>query len=108
MKTVYEILRRPIVTEKSTKLKDYNQVVFEVGKFASKYEIRNAFTFLFNINPLSVQTMNCRGKKKRIGKNAGKKRNWKKAIINLKNGVDVDALGILNNAVIDEDNKIEN
>ena len=96
MKTIYDVLRRPIVTEKSTKLKDNNnQIVFEVMQNASKYEIKNAVKFLFNVSPISVQTINCRGKQKRIGKNIGKKRNWKKAIINLKSETDVNALGVV-------------
>ncbi len=103
MRTVFDVLRRPLVTEKSTSLKDNdNQVVFETAKWASKYEIKSAVKSLFGVDVMSVQTMNCRGKQKRIGKIVGKKRNWKKAVIKFKSGADVDTLGVMTPVVPDE------
>jgi large subunit ribosomal protein L23 len=87
----YTLLRRPIITEKGTALKDdNNQLVFEVCLDANKSEIKKAVERLFKVTVLSVRTQNRQGKRKRLGRSVGRRRNWKKAIVTLKEGDRVD------------------
>jgi large subunit ribosomal protein L23 len=80
----YDIVVRPIITEKSSLLKDSgNQYVFEVQRDANKIEIRKAVEKLFKVKVVSVHISNIEGKKKRVGRFAGKKPDWKKAIVKL-------------------------
>jgi large subunit ribosomal protein L23 len=82
--TEYDIVRRPIITEKSSLLKETaNQYVFEVQRSANKIEIKKAVEKLFKVKVLSVTISNMEGKKKRLGRFAGKKPDWKKAIVKL-------------------------
>jgi large subunit ribosomal protein L23 len=87
MLEAYQIIRRPIITEKGSTLKEEsNQVVFEVSLEANKPEIKKAVEWLFKVSVLAVRTQNRQGKKKRLGKNVGRRKNWKKAIVTLKQG----------------------
>jgi len=87
----YQIIRRPIITEKGTLLKDQNnQLVFEVHPKSNKAEIKKAVEKLFKVTVLSVQTQNRNGKPKRVGRSVGRRKNWKKAVITLKEGHRVD------------------
>lgn len=87
----YTIIRRPIITEKGTILKDENnQVVFEVDPRANKSEIKKAVEKLFKVTVLEVRTQNRKGKPKRMGRTFGRRKNWKKAVITLKEGSRVD------------------
>ena len=80
----YDIVVRPIITEKSSLLKDAgNQYVFEVQRDANKIEIRKAVEKLFKVKVVSGHVANNEGKKKRVGRFTGKKPDWKKAIIKL-------------------------
>ncbi|MEN6615433.1 MAG: 50S ribosomal protein L23 [Syntrophorhabdus sp.] len=80
----YDIILRPIITEKSTLLKDTgNQYVFEVLRSANKIEIRRAVEKLFKVKVMEVHVSNMEGKKKRLGRYAGKRSDWKKAIVKL-------------------------
>ena len=80
----YDIILRPIITEKSTLVKDTgNQYVFEVARSANKIEIRKAVEKLFKVKVMDVHVSNMEGKKKRLGRYAGKRSNWKKAIVKL-------------------------
>ncbi len=80
----YDIIRRPIITEKSTLLKDVgNQYIFEVLRSANKIEIKKAVEKLFKVKVLDVHVSNMEGKKKRLGRFAGKRSDWKKAIVKL-------------------------
>jgi large subunit ribosomal protein L23 len=80
----YSIVRKPIITEKTTLLKDsVNQYVFEVQRDANKIEIKKAIEKLFKVKVLSVHVSNFEGKKKRLGRFVGKKSDWKKAIVKL-------------------------
>jgi large subunit ribosomal protein L23 len=83
-----EIIRRPIIlTEKSTRLREkQNQVMFEVRKDANKIQIKSAIETLFKVGVIDVNTLNMRGKEKRMGRGYAKLRNWKKAIVTLKEG----------------------
>jgi large subunit ribosomal protein L23 len=90
-KDIYGILRRPIITEKTTLQKeDDNQVVFMVRRDANKIEIREAVEQLFDVEVTAVNTVNYRGKVKRVGRHFGKRPNWKKAIVTLAPGQEVE------------------
>ena len=91
MKDVYGIIRRPIVTEKSTvQREEINAVTFEVDRRANKIEIKDAVQRLFNVTVNDVRVMNFIGKAKRVGKKVGKKSDWKKAIVSLKDGDSIE------------------
>ncbi len=80
----YDVVVRPIVTEKSSLLKEAgNQYVFEVARGANKIEIAKAVEQLFKVQVLSVRVMNMEGKTRRLGKHSGKKPDWRKAIVKL-------------------------
>lgn len=90
-KDIHSILRRPIVTEKTTFQKeDDNQVVFRVRRDANKIEIRKAVEELLGVKVTSVNTSIVRGKVKRMGRNFGKRANWKKAVVTLAAGEEVE------------------
>jgi large subunit ribosomal protein L23 len=85
------VIRRPIVlTEKSNRLREMNQVVFEVARDANKIEIRNAVEKLFNVKVACVNTLVMRGKDRRMGRGYAKMQNWKKAMVTLKEGHSID------------------
>jgi large subunit ribosomal protein L23 len=87
MLTPETLIRRPIIlTEKSNRLREKNQVIFEVASDANKIQIKDAIQKLFKVTVVDVNTMNYRGKERRMGRGYGKLQNWKKAIITLKEG----------------------
>lgn len=91
MITPESIIRRPIfLTEKSNTLRQGNQVVFEVLRGANKIQIKNAVQKLFNVKVESVNTMLYRGKDRRMGRGYAKMQNWKKAVVTLKEGENID------------------
>ncbi|PIE65919.1 MAG: 50S ribosomal protein L23 [Deltaproteobacteria bacterium] len=82
--TVYQILKRPVVTEKTNDLReDANQFVFEVAKDANKVAIRRAVESVFGVRVVDVRTCVVRGKVKRVRRFLGKRPNWKKAVVTL-------------------------
>ncbi|SHF09625.1 LSU ribosomal protein L23P [Caldanaerobius fijiensis DSM 17918] len=83
MATPYDIIIRPIITEKSMNLMGDKKYTFEVARDANKIEIKKAVEELFGVKVEKVYTMNIRGKKKRVGRYEGKKPDWKKAIVKL-------------------------
>jgi large subunit ribosomal protein L23 len=82
----YEVLRRPLVTEKSTMLGARSQFVFEVALGANKPQIAEAVQKAFNVHVVAVNTLHVRGKMKRMGKSRGYQTSWKKAIVTLQPG----------------------
>jgi len=89
--TPYEILKKPVITEKSTIQKETtNQLSFEVDRRANKLEIRRAVERIFNVKVVGVRTMQMKGKIKRFGRVLGKRRNWKKAVVTLAKGEHVE------------------
>ena len=87
MQNIYEVIRKPVVTEKSTDLKEVRNVIaFEVDKRASKPEIKAAVEKLFKVKVKSVRTLTVAGKVVRLGRNSGKRPNWKKALVTLAEG----------------------
>ena len=87
MLTPETIIRRPIIlTEKSNQLREKNQVIFEVAPSANKIEIKDAIQRLFKVTVVDVNTMRYRGKERRMGRGYARLQNWKKAVITLKAG----------------------
>ncbi|MBF0156499.1 MAG: 50S ribosomal protein L23 [Magnetococcales bacterium] len=94
--TLFQILDRPVVTEKSTLcLEKGNQVVFRVATWANKVQIKAAVESMFKVQVEGVRTVNVLGKKKRFGRVQGRRSDWKKAVVRLKEGDSIDfAAGI--------------
>ncbi len=91
MKDTYSVLKKPLITEKGNLMKDeLNQITFEVDRSANKIEIKAAVEKIFKVHVVKVHTINMRGKMKRLGRSQGKKPNWKKAIVTLKEGDNID------------------
>ena len=91
MITPESVIRRPIfLTEKSNTLRAKNQVVFEVLRGANKIQIKAAVQKLFNVKVESVNTMLYRGKDRRMGRGYAKMQNWKKAVVTLAEGQNID------------------
>jgi large subunit ribosomal protein L23 len=87
MKSNKTILRRPIITEKATYLKGKsNKYVFEVEKKCNKIEIKNAVEEQFNVTVMDVHTCSTHGKIRTRGKYSGRRPDWKRAIVHLKEG----------------------
>ncbi len=85
-----DILIRPLVTEKSTALMEQGKYVFMVAKEANKIQIANAVAEIFKVKVVSVNTVNVLGKMKRMGRNAGKRSDYKKAIVKLAAGETIE------------------
>ena len=82
-----QIIRRPLVTEKSTILREEENIIsFEVDGNANKIQVKNAVEELFKVKVEEVRLFNVRGKMKRMGRFVGKRRDWRKAYVRLKDG----------------------
>ena len=81
-----QIIIRPVITERSFDMQEYNRFTFEVAKTASKIEIAKAVEEIFDVKVLKVNTVNVKSKKKRMRNIEGKTRTWKKAIVTLVEG----------------------
>lgn len=93
---LYEVLKRPILTEKCTALREtQKKVLVEVADWANKKQIATAAKMLFNVEVSDVNTLNYRGKVKRVRQHLGKRKNTKRAYLTLKNGSDVDLFGFV-------------
>lgn len=91
MKSQYDVIRRPVRTEKTTDLEEFNnQIVFEVDRRANKIEIRQAVESLFGVTVVNVNTINQRGKPKRVGRVFGRRSDTKKAIVTLQEGDEIE------------------
>jgi large subunit ribosomal protein L23 len=87
MRNIYDVIVRPLVTEKSTQqLERDNFYTFVVAREANKIEIAQAVEKLFNVKVRDVRTMQYRGKQRRVGKWVGKRSAWKKAVVSLREG----------------------
>lgn len=87
---IYDIIRSPVVTEKSTQVSEHNQVVFKVAAGATKPEIKEAVERLFKVRVKAVNTLNRQGKIKRFRGIRGRQASYKKAIVTLEEGYSVD------------------
>ena len=83
----FEIIKRPLDTEKLDRMRDReNKFAFEIDMKANKTEIKQAIEALFKVKVVAIKTAIVRGKFRRIGRNEGRRPNWKKAIVTLKEG----------------------
>jgi large subunit ribosomal protein L23 len=87
----YEIIKRPLITEKTNIQKElHNQLSFEVDRRANRIEIKRAIETIFNVRVAAVRTSQVTGKIKRRGRVLGKRRDWKKAVVTLRPGERID------------------
>ena len=90
MKHYSDIIIAPVVTEKTMTLRNENVYTFKVAKDASKDEIKNAVENAFNVKVASVNTLNTKSKKRRVGKYQGRTKTYKKAMVTLKDGSSIE------------------
>lgn len=91
MRTIYEIIKRPVISEKSAALAEVaGKYVFEVSSSANKLEIKQAIQQLFNVKVKKVHTSVMHGKTKRLARSIVKKPNWKKALVTLQEGQKIE------------------
>ncbi|RLB12852.1 MAG: 50S ribosomal protein L23 [Deltaproteobacteria bacterium] len=91
MVDLYEVIKGPHLTEKATILKDIcRQIVFRVDPRATKIDIKRAVETIFKTKVVKVRTVNVRGKRKRFGRIVGKRPDWKKAIVTISAGEDLE------------------
>jgi large subunit ribosomal protein L23 len=84
MKTAYDIIKRPIITEQSMESASDKKYTFEVAKDSNKIEIAKAVEEIFGVKVAKVNTLNMKGKEKRMGRYpAGRRASWKKAMVTL-------------------------
>ena len=87
MRTPYDVILRPIITEQSTEHVDLKKYVFEVARDANKIEIKSAVETIFGVQVSKVTTLNMNGKVKHMGRYPeGSRRDWKKAVVRLTDG----------------------
>ncbi|RLC07594.1 MAG: 50S ribosomal protein L23 [Deltaproteobacteria bacterium] len=87
----YDIIKRPLMTEKTTLQKEtFNQLSFEVDRRANRVEIKRAIEKIFSVRVATVRTIQVKGKTKQRGRILGKRRDWKKAIVKLMPGERID------------------
>lgn len=92
MEFVHDIIRKPIVTEKTVALMEQNKYTFVVDNRATKTEIKRAVEKIFNVKVVKVATMNMHGKLRTMGKTQGYRPDWKKAIVTLAEGNRIEIL----------------
>lgn len=90
MKTVYDVIKTPIITEKSAMLMENNTYTFEVAQGANKIEVRHAIENIFNVKVERVNIINVRAKKKRVGRFVGKTNRVRKALVTLEEGSKIE------------------
>ncbi len=96
MKDLSKVIKRPMITEQgATMREEHNQYIFQVAPEANKLEIRQAVEHFFGVKVTQVRTMNYRGKIKRMGRFAGKRADWKKAIVTLAKDDSIDLFDIV-------------
>lgn len=90
MLTAHQILVRPIITEKNTTLNEVGKYTFEVAQAANKIQIKQAVQEIFNVQVIGVNVMKVPGKMRRMGRTSGMTRTWKKAIVTLAPGQQIE------------------
>ena len=90
MNSVYNVIIRPVVSERTFDLMGQNKYTFEVAKTSNKVEIRQAVEAIFNVTVTKVNTLNVKSKPKRMRGAAGRTRTWKKAMVTLKEGDSIE------------------
>lgn len=92
---MYQVVRRPHISEKTVGIAESKrQITFEVLKTASKPEVKEAIEALFKVEVAEVKTMVVKGKAKRASRFMGRRNDWKKAYVTLKEGHDIDFIGM--------------
>ena len=92
---LYQVLLAPHISEKTATASEMEgRHTFRLARDASKLEVRKAVEKLFDVSVRSVQIINVRGKTKRFGQSEGKRSDWKKAIVRLAEGQDIDFMGM--------------
>lgn len=95
MKSAYDVILAPVVSEKSYDLIEMNNTyTFEVDPRSNKGEIRDAVEEVFDVTVLRVNTMNRKGKRKRYGNKFGKRKDVKRAVVTLAEGDSIDLFGV--------------
>ncbi|MBM3947812.1 MAG: 50S ribosomal protein L23 [SAR202 cluster bacterium] len=84
--TTTVVLKRPIVTEKSTRLMEQGRYVFEIAATATKLQVKEAVESAFEVKVVAVNTQHVRGKRRRLGPRFTEKPSWKKAVVTLAPG----------------------
>lgn len=93
---LYDVIQRPLLTEKSTVIREsQKKVLIEVASWANKNQISYAAKALFKVDVVAVNTLNYRGKIKRVRGHLGKQKNTKRAYLTLGKGSDVDLFGLV-------------
>jgi large subunit ribosomal protein L23 len=87
---MYDLVRSPVITEKATNASEHNQVIFRVSLAATKREVKTAVEGLFNVKVTAVNTIRVPGKAKRFRGRAGRRSDYKKAIVTLAEGQRID------------------
>lgn len=87
---LYEVLRRPLITEKSTLLKEQGRYAFEVAPGANKHQIKEAVETAFKVKVVQVNVMRMPGKTRRIGRRQVLTPSWKKAVVTLEPGQKIE------------------
>ena len=87
---MYELIRNPVITEKATLLSEFNQVTFKVPIDATKFEVRAAVEKLFSVKVVAINTLKQKGKNKRFQGRLGKRNDYKKAVVSLREGDSID------------------
>lgn len=82
----YEVLKRPIITEKNTAQLALNKYTFEVARDATKIEIQHAVEIIFKVDVTDVNVANVRGKRRRFGRRVGMTAPWRKAVVSVQQG----------------------
>jgi large subunit ribosomal protein L23 len=83
---IFEVIRRPLVTEKNTALQSQNKYAFEVRTDSNKEQVKEAIEKAFKVNVIAVNIMTVRGREKRVGRRKVMVSPWKKAVVTLKTG----------------------
>lgn len=93
MNNIYDVIKKPLITEKGTKLKEENNtIILQVSTEANKMDIKRAVETVFKVKVADVRTITFKGKKKRLGARQGVRSDWKKAVVTLKEGETVEYL----------------
>ena len=89
---ILAVLRAPLVSEKTARIQEINQYVFEVASTATKADVKSAVESLFNVKVESVNVLNVKGKNKTFRNRAGRRGDWRKAYVRLAEGQTIDVM----------------
>ena len=89
----YTVIRKPMLTEKCHDMKEkHNQVAFQIDRRANKVQVKEAVEQIFKVKVKRVNVMNVAGKKQRLGRNMGKRPDWRKAVVTLMPGETIEII----------------